>query len=163
MATIYKLLADGQLVNITVPLNRRDFQNRWIYALPSFVVWMTDVLPRLQTGRLNASETPEEQLDNILYKWITGKEIRYERMFKDLSPREDEVWEFKTADLRVFGWMVEKRKFVAVLGGYTDLYKPPNRMASYNTAKSKVILARNNLDLDEPKFISGVYDDIIGV
>lgn len=163
MATIHKLLTDGQLINIIVPLDRRDFQNRWIYALPSFVEWMQKILPHLQTGRLNASETPEEQLDNILYKWIAGKEIRYEKMFKDLSPSKDEVWEFKTADLRIFGWMVEKGKFVAVLGGYTDLYKPPNQKASYDAAKSKVILARNNLDLDEPKFISGVYDDIIGV
>jgi hypothetical protein len=163
MATVHKLLADGQLIDITVPLDRREFQFRWIYALPSFAEWMKEVLPKLQTGRLNASETPEEQLDNILYKWITGKEIRYERMFKDLSPREDEVWEFKTADLRIFGWMVEKRKFVAVLGGYTDSYKPPNQKASYDAAKSKVISARNKLDLNEPKFISGVYDDIIGV
>lgn len=163
MATIHKLLTDGHLVDINAPLSRREFQNRWFYALPSFVAWMREDLPNLKTGRLNATETPGEQLDYILYRWITGREIRYERMFKDLSPSKDEVWEFKTADLRVFGWMVEKRKFVAVLGDYADLYKPPNQKASYSNAKLKVMRARDNLDLDEPKFITGVYDAIVNL
>jgi hypothetical protein len=163
MATIHKLLTSGDLVDIVVPLSRKEFQSRWFYALPSFADWVSEVLPDLKTGRLNATETPAEQLDNILYKWIAGKEIRYERMFKDLSPKEDEVWEFKTADLRVFGWMVEKRKFVAVLGGYADFYKQPNQKSSYVNAKLEVLKARENLNLDEPKFITGVYDDIVNL
>ena len=161
MATIHKLLADGQLIDITVPLDRREFQFRWIYALPTFVEWKNSELPMLQQGRLKATETPEEQFDNILFKWIVGKEIRYGTMFKDLSPIGDEVWELKTVDLRIFGWMFQKDKFVAVFGDYADNYKPPSRRSSYNVAMAKVVSARKKLDLDQPKFITGVYDDIV--
>lgn len=161
MATILKLLAGNQLFNITVPLKRSEFQSRWVYALPTFVDWKSVELPKLQQGRLKATETPEEQFDNILFKWITGKEIRYGAMFKDLSPIGDEVWELKTVDLRIFGWMFHKDKFVAVFGDYADNYKPPSRKASYNVAMAKVVSARKKLDLDQPKFITGVYDDIV--
>jgi hypothetical protein len=161
MATIHTLLKDGVLVNITVPLGRNEFQNRYIYGLPSFIEWMNRDLPNLEAGRLRSTETPAEQLDNIFYRWVTGKEIRYDKMFKDLMPRGDEVWELKTADLRVFGWMVEKSKFIAVLGDYADFYKSRNPRASYESAKAKVISARDNIKLNEPKFITGVYPDDI--
>ncbi len=161
MATIHRLLAEKQLFDITVPLGRREFQSRRIYALLTFVDWKDNELPRLQPGRLRATETPEEQFDNILFKWISGKEIRYGTMFKDLSPIGDEVWELKTVDLRIFGWMFQKDTFVAVFGDYADNYKPPNLRSSYSVAMAKVVGARKKLDLDEPKFITGVYDDIV--
>ncbi len=99
----------------------------------------------------------------MMYKWIAGKEIIYDRIFKDLMPMKDEVWEMKTADTRVFGWIYRPRIFIAVFGDYADLYKGKMRKASYEAAKQRVLKHRDNLDLDAPKFTSGVFDDLVCV
>lgn len=161
MATLLKLLELNVLAEITVPLAYGEFPGRWIYGFPEMHRWMVEDLPQLEPGRLKATETPLEQFDNILYKWISGKDIRYTRMFQDLMPKQYEVWELKTADLRVFGWMYRPRKFISVFGDYADDYKGRRQAKSYNDAIEKVLKARNYLDLDEPKFVDGVFYDLV--
>ena len=52
-------------------------------------------------------------------------------MFHDMEPSTDDVWEMKTADLRIFGWMYQRRKFIAVWGGFADRYKEPTKIKNY--------------------------------
>ncbi|MGA2817363.1 MAG: hypothetical protein ABSE67_13885 [Xanthobacteraceae bacterium] len=112
---------------------------------------------------MKAQDTPSEQVDNVLYRWISGKDIIYSRQFQDLMPMADEVWEMKTADIRIFGWMYQPRKFIAVFGDYADLYKGRNKTRSYDDARGKVVRERDNLDLDQPKFVSGTFDELVSV
>jgi hypothetical protein len=151
------------LFEVTIPLKRKEFAERRVFGFPTFIDWMREDLPKLQPGRLKAADSPKDQLDDILRVWITGRAIRFGKMFQDLMPREDEVWELKTVDLRVFGWMYQPRKFIAVFADYADLYKPPNARKSYRDAKAKVLAARRNLDLDEPKYATGTFDELISV
>lgn len=151
------------LHKIEVPLDCGEEPERLIYGLPEFLRWIKEDLPSLETGRLKAADTPHEQLDNILYRWIAGKDVAYGRMFKDLMPGPEEIWEMKTADLRVFGWMYRPRIFIAVFGDYADFYKGQNAPASYTTARTRVKNARNSLDIDEPKFTAGNFDDLVCV
>jgi hypothetical protein len=162
MATLDILLGRQALVRILVPVGREP-KLRWIYSFPRFQDWLANELPSLTPGRLQAADPPDEQVDSFLYRWITGKDIIYSRQFQDLMPMTDEVWEIKTADTRIFGWMHQPRKFIAVFGDYADLYKGRNRTRSYEDAKRKVIRDRNNLDLDEPKFVSGTFDELVSV
>jgi hypothetical protein len=114
MATIARLLgSSGPLTDVTVPLGENENQKRWIYGMPDFMRWLREV-PQLPPGRLNAEDPPSEQLDNLLYKWIAGKDMKYGRTLKDLMSKEDEVWEMKTADLCIFGWMFRAVIFIAV-------------------------------------------------
>ncbi|HWN49995.1 MAG TPA: hypothetical protein VNO18_09230 [Xanthobacteraceae bacterium] len=122
MATLDILLDRQELVRILVPTDGEP-RMRWVYGFPNFREWLAVELPRLVPGRLQAADPPVEQVDDILYRWITGKEILYTRQFKDLTPMADEIWEMKTADIRIFGWMYQPRKFIAVFGDYADLYK----------------------------------------
>jgi hypothetical protein len=145
------------------PVAASELSQGSIYAYPDFVHWLRDDLPKLEIGRLQATETPQEQIDYMMYRWIAGKRIIYNRMFKDLMPIQDEVWEMKTADIRVFGWMYRPCIFIAVFGDYADLYKGRSATASYEGAKRRVVRERDRLDLDEPKFTSGVFDDLICV
>jgi hypothetical protein len=162
MATLDMLLADQNLVRILVPTDR-EARLRWVYGFPGFQTWLDVELPQLNPGRLKASDSPQEQVDNILYRWITGKDIRYTRQFQDLMPRGDEVWEMKTADIRIFGWMYQPLKFIAVFGDYADLYKGRGASRSYEVAKQKVKNQRDNLDLDPPKFATGTFDELVSV
>jgi hypothetical protein len=163
MATLHSLVAAGTLVSITVPLDSGELPERSIYGFPSFQHWLVNELPNLEPGRLKASESPQEQLDSMMYRWIAGKRIIYDRMFKDLMPMQDEVWEMKTVDIRVFGWIYRPLVFIAVFGDYTDRYKGKTSKASYETARQKVKESRDSLDIDEPKFTPGVFDDLIRV
>lgn len=162
MATLDILLARQELVRILVPTDGAP-RKRWIYGLPKFPGWLQNDLPKLETGRLQAVETPEEQVDNALYRWITGKPIAYDRQFYDLMPRADEVWEMKTADIRIFGWMYRPLKFIAVFGDYADLYKGAKKSRSYDAAIRRVKSERDRLNFDEPKFVTGTFDELVCV
>jgi hypothetical protein len=164
MATISTLVSQtGALVEIKVPLDTGDALKRRIYGLPSFKEWLDDDLRKMETGRHQAADSPSEQVDYILYRWITGGHINYSRQFKDLMPQKDEVWEMKTVDVRIFGWIYRPLNFIAVFGDYADLYKSVRRSRSYEDARKKVIFERNRLLLDEPKFIGGSFDDLVSI
>jgi hypothetical protein len=119
---------------------------------------MLTELPNWQTGRLNAATTPKDQMDVILFKWLSGKEMLYPKWINDLMPGRDEVWEMKTADLRIFGWMYRPCVFIAAFLDYADWYKQPNPIRSYNAARERVKNIRAVLDLDEPKFTTGTIN-----
>jgi hypothetical protein len=123
MATIHRLIERGELVGITVPLKRREQPGRYIYGFPRFKSWLSDELPTLEPGRLQAEDSPKGQMDYRLYQWITDRPMTYGKMFKDLMPKDAEIWEMKTVDLRVFGWLYKPKIFIAVFGDYADLYK----------------------------------------
>lgn len=162
MATIDILLNRQALVRILVPTEGEQ-RARWIYGFPKFQDWLAFELPRLLPGRLQAADSPQEQVDDILYRWITWKDMRYGRQFQDLMPVDDEVWEMKTADIRIFGWMYRPRKFMAVFGDYADLYKGKNHRRSYEDARRRVKRERDALDLDPPKFARGTFDELVSV
>jgi hypothetical protein len=70
----------------------------------------------------------------------------------------------KTADLRIFGWVYRPKVFVGAFVGYADDYKrqggqPPKE--SYDAARDRVVQIRDRLDLDKPKFATGVFDALV--
>ena len=162
MATLSTLSGDdGPLTKLAVHLEKGQLPLRSIYGLPEFMEGLTNDLPTWECGRLEADQTPQEQMDSILHTWISGRPIRYSRMLKDLWPTTDEVWEFKTADLRIFGWIYRPRVFIAVFLDYADWYKGPTIRETYDGTRNSVVGVRNTLDLDEPKFTQGTFDALV--
>ena len=161
MATFDKLVADGALVRVTLRLGRNQHNEREIYAYPHCLQWMRVDVPQMVTGRLKSDMAPKEQLFTRLTQWITGAPMQYGRMFQDLMPERDEVWELKTADLRVFGWLYRPRKFIAVCGGYADDYKEPTKIKIYGDDKRAVLAARDALPLDGDKYVTGKYHELV--
>ena len=162
MATLSTLSgADGPLTKLTVHLEKGQLPLRSIYGLPEFMEGLTNDLPTWVCGRLKADQTPQEQMDSILHTWISGRLIRYSRMLQDLMPSIDEVWEFKSADLRIFGWFYRPRVFLAAFLDYADWYKEPTKQCNYGDTRDSVVGVRNKLDLDEPKFATGAFDALV--
>ena len=161
MATLNKLVSDGKLVRVTVPLNRGESHERLIYGLPEAIRWMRDDVPKMSVGRLQSPQTPAEQLDSMLRRWTAGHPIAYGRHLYDLMPGEDETWELKTADLRIFGWIYRPRIFIAACGGYADLYKGPTKQLNYEDDRRIILKERETLDLDGEKFARGTYDELV--
>jgi hypothetical protein len=92
--------SNGPLTALT--LRRGPLPQRTFYALPEFMRCLKEDLPKWRTGKLQASQTPEEQMRSILNRWLAGRPMDWDRHMKDLMPMEDEAWEMKTADLRLW-------------------------------------------------------------
>lgn len=163
MATLDKVEEVGELVRIFVPLPRGAANRRSFYAFPELLTWMTVDLPNLVPGRLMAVDSPEQQLDFKLLKWNSGAPFRYRQWLFDLSPKQDEVWEFKTIDLRIFGWIYRPNIFIGVFGDYADSYKSGRARKSYDDAVKIVKAKRDRIRLDEPKFARGTFDDLVHI
>jgi len=159
MATIATLLGK-ELIKITVPLGPNEGQPiREIFAVPCVGDWIKNTLPGLPT-EAGAGSTPQEELDELLFHFISSKgRLVYGKMFKDLMPAGDEVWELKTYQLRIFGWMYRKDQFIAVVPRRAVEVKRGTR--GYDAAKKKVIDTRNRIPLDGPKFVGGVISNVI--
>jgi hypothetical protein len=161
MATLNKLVEVRTLVRVTVPLGRGLFHDRWLYAYPECLEWMRNDVPKMVTGRLQAEQTPLEQLHVRVRQWISGQPMHYGPMFSNMTPLSDYVCEIKTPDLRIFGWIYQPKKFIAVFGDYADDYKPPTKRKTYADARRKVVAARDALPLDGDKFANGDFDDLV--
>ncbi len=161
MATLDKLVEDGTIVRVKLRLRHGQFDERKLYAYPECLEWMKVEVPKMVTGRLQSDLTPALQLTTLLLQWITGKPMAYGRMFQDMLPQSEEVWELKTPDLRLFGWIYRPREFIAVRGGYADDYKEPTKTKFYGDDRQAVVDARNALPLDTPKFATGEYDELV--
>jgi hypothetical protein len=123
---------------------------------------MRETVPTLTTGRKRSAQTPAEQLIMRLQQWLSGAEIKKGPMFKEMDyPRENDVWELKTDDLRLFGWMYQPKQFIIASHGYTDDYKEPTKIKNYADDVRAVMEARNTLPLDGPKLVKGEFDDLV--
>jgi hypothetical protein len=161
MATFDKLLEGGVIVEVTVQLRSGQFPERKLYVYPECLDWMRNDVPQMVSGRLASALTPVEQLRERLRQWTAGDRMAYGRWFQDLTPARDEVWELKTADLRIFGWMYRPREFIAVRGGYADDYKEPTKRKNYADERRAVVEARDAFPLDGEKYATGAFDDLI--
>jgi hypothetical protein len=161
MATFDTLLnREKVLTRVVLKLPRGQFHDRKFYAYPGCIAWMQQV-SKMVTGRLASDFTPQEQLVERLRQWMSGQPMEYGRMFHDMDPRTDDVWEMKTADLRIFGWMYRPREFIAVQGGYTDDYKEPTKTKNYADDRRDVVKARDALPLDGDKFVRGEFHELV--
>jgi hypothetical protein len=161
MATFDSLLDEKKIIRVTRQLPRGQFHERKFYAYPECLEWMRNEVPKMVTGRIESAFTPYEQLMERLRQWMAGDPMAYGPMFHDMDPRTDEVWELKTADLRIFGWMYQPREFIAVKGGYTDDYKEPTKTKIYADERREVIRARDALPLDGDRFVRGDFDELV--
>lgn len=162
MATFEKILEDKLLVPVTVRLGRGRFYNRFLYAFPASLKWMRETVPTLQTGRRESALTPAEQLILRLQQWLSGDPIKKGPMFKEMEfPKDNDVWELKTDDLRLFGWMYQPKKFILAAHGYADDYKVPTKTKDYADDVRAVMAARSALPLDGPKLVKGKFDDLV--
>jgi hypothetical protein len=161
MATITTLLDEKKLIRVTVPLARRQFHERKIYASPVCVEWMRNDVPQMVTGEIQSDTPPRDQMILRLRQWMAGLPMAENRMFRNLRPLEDGVWELKTEDLRFFGWLWCPRELVITRCGYADHYKEPNKIKNYTDEIRNVIADRTALQLDGGGFAKGDFYELV--
>lgn len=123
MDTLSDLLADPAILRLEVALGPRDLPVRRLYGTEGFVHWLEERKLMMEPSRLGLEFSVNEQIDNIFYRFISGARLRYRWDFRCLKVEKNPVWEFKTPDIRIFGWFPEKDCFIAVCGGWADHIK----------------------------------------
>lgn len=89
--------------------------------------------------------------------FCSGETLTFERAragpaFKPLVHLQDGIWELKQPDLRFFGWFYEKDCFI---GGALDTAFNVKSGPLYRGYAAEVAYHRQQLDLNEPKFVPG--------
>ena len=160
MATLEKLVDDGLIEKLEVELEPKELPWRCLYGTPEFVEWLREILPNFDTALIEGEISPIEQVDDIFHEYIIGAEFNSDRRFKKLNYTPDYfVWEFKTLDIRIFGWVPRKDSFVCTFG---DSKNNIELMRSYGRYIAQTAYIRNHLDLEEPKCLeSKEYADVI--
>ncbi len=160
MATLLELKRSGTLTSIEVPLDGDDQKWRRLYGTNDFVRWLDEKLPLLETTVVGGETEPYDQVDAVFHEYIVGEPMQFDRRFKKLSRTPDEyVWQFKTPDIRIFGWIPMRDAFVCTFGDMKDRIETLNLYGRYI---AQTVYVRNGLDLDEPRYVaSAEYDDVL--
>jgi hypothetical protein len=158
MATLLDLVDQESVFRIDPVLGWREFEARRLYVLPEARNWIEDVLPT-KVSTWNTQDSPIEQLDALTYEFCVGDPLAVGTRFKCLTHLGDGIWELKTADLRLFGWFLQKDCFIVSDLDDTGRIKQSGLYRGYC---EQGVRRRNALDLDEPKFVSGDNpDDVV--
>ncbi|MDE0970445.1 MAG: hypothetical protein OSA51_13790 [Octadecabacter sp.] len=159
MATLIQLCESGSL-DVIDPLEPGELPWRFLYATMDFLDWIERELPVLGHNELYSDLSPLEQVYAVFFEYVSGEDFSSDRRFKKLHCNPDNhVWEFKTEEVRVFGWVPNKDFFVCCYGDSKDKIK---EFDSYGRYIAQTTFVRNNLNLNEPKcLISRSYSDVI--
>lgn len=160
MTTIKEICDSGNLSPITVALKPRELAWRRLYGTIDFIQWLDRDLAAMAGDPLHSTLTPIEQVFALFSEFIVGDDFLTDRRFRKLNWTPDHgIWELKTSDVRIFGWVPEKDCFICCHGDAADRIKNLDLYGRY-IAQSKYVM--DNLPLDEPKcIISRKHEDVI--
>lgn len=115
MTTIAVLVSAKALEKLDVPLNRYEFESRWIFMTNGFKSWLEGPLLAEAAGGPDI-ESPYEQVAVRAKQFVRGDEIDEPRRLHMVRHRSSFVWELKTPQIRIFGAFPKIDVFVAVRG-----------------------------------------------
>lgn len=159
MATLAELCDSGVLDTID-PLEPDELPWRTLYGTTDFLGWLDQGLPILDHNPLYAELTPIEQVFALFAEYVSGDDFFSDRRFKKLSWTPDRyVWEFKTEEVRIFGWAPQRDSFICCFGDSKDQIELAN---SYGRYIAQTVYVRDQIALNEPKCVTGgSYEDVI--
>jgi hypothetical protein len=152
MATVIELEQQGMLTKLDPELSPTRQELRRIYLGPKVAEWIVHTLPNLESDR-GLETSPIGQFDELISVFCSGDTITFDWQFKPLNYVENGIWELKTPDIRIFGWFPEKDCFIAVIADTKERILEYKLVTPYSNVE--VAPFRDQLDLDEPKFIDG--------
>jgi hypothetical protein len=157
MATVLELVLARRLFKLDPALEPNEREWRFIYPSPRFHTRIANDLPGW-TSIWKVEVSPTQQLDALVEVFCSGETLTFGTQFKPLNHLGNGIWELKTPDLRIFGWFCKKDHFVA---GTMDLAFNVKSHNLYPGYAGEVERFRDQLDLDEPKFVAGEDPNVV--
>ncbi len=156
MATVQELSGLGRLHKLDIPLEDDEQELRCVYASDQVLDFVVNHLPALASFH-GTEVNPAQELDALLAEYACGLPVEAGEDIKAFTRKafdhlQGGIWYLRTSDLRIFGWFPHRDVFIAV---YADTFENVKGKDLYEGRRNQTIHFRNNLDLDEPKFITG--------
>lgn len=151
MSALENLLADPEFVRLEASLGARDLPNRRLYGTRDFIRWLDERVHQQEPSPSGADTTPLEQIDDLFYRFITGRFLAHRREFRSVKVETHPVWEFKTVDIRIFGWFPAKDCFICVFGNFADRIKDHDLYRGYR------------LEIRRMRRVMGIEEGLCGV
>lgn len=152
MATIDELENAGELVRILVRLDPPDVSRRRLFALPAVTTWLGQTLPSV-TQHNPDDISPRDQVFVLIKMFLSGEAMEEGGQFRLMQPVEDDVYELKSSDIRIFGWFYRPAVFVATSVDTMERVHTIQGLSSGH--RNSVKYVRQNIDLDPPTHIEG--------
>ena len=142
------------------PLEPDELAWRTLYGTMEFLNWLGAELPNISHNALYSDLSPQEQVFAIFTEYASGEYLSSDRRFKKLNWTPDHcIWELKTDEIRIFGWVPQKNNFICCYGGDKSTIET---LSLYGRYIAQTVRVRQNIDLDEPKHLtSRRYCDVI--
>lgn len=153
MTTIQELSDRGLLIPITVDLADHEQPNRLIYGTEGFIRWLEVMIKSEEPSAIGSDLSVREQLDLLIYTFVSGRPLVYSRQFRFIRSEEYAVWELKTVDLRIFGWFMKRDCFAAVFGDRADRVKDHDLYRGY---RLEIRRFRREFGLNDTLCVKGV-------
>ncbi|GAB1717132.1 MAG: hypothetical protein NTAFB05_21740 [Nitrobacter sp.] len=161
MSTIEDLVERGAISKIDVALDVGEQPLRLLYGTPGFIEWLKQILGGIEPNVRLGDTTPAEQLDHLFHMFLTGRPLVHMRQFRYIRAEENAVWEFKTPDIRIFGWFLKKDCFVGVFGDWADQVKDHDLYRGYRISIRRL---RRELGVDDTLCVRGILPgDVISI
>ncbi len=157
MATLSILADRKQLVRLGGGLALGEQPLRLLYAFPHVATWLDNSLSTI-IPMPDSELRPTEQVDALFYDFVSGEDFAYYERSHRMKPIDQGIWDFKTEDIRIFGWFHVKCTFVMANIDSMERVKNHGLYAGY---RDDCIRRREALDLDPPKFVLGTYSDVL--
>lgn len=157
MATLAELVVRHELVRLGGGLLSNEQAQGRLFAFPHVIEWFEAVLPDLDAELSGGRQTPLEQVDDLLHDFVVGTNLDYYERSHSMRPEDPGIWELKTPDVRFFGWFQSRLTFVIAEVDTAFRCKKHDLYAGY---RNSAVRRREALDLNEPKFMTGSYEDV---
>ena len=152
MATIEELERAGALVKISVRLDPPGVPRRSLFAVPAVIKWLAETLPNV-TQFHSDDISPRDQVFALLKMFLSGEAMDEGDQFRLMQPIEDDVYELKSSDIRIFGWFYRPAVFIATA---VDTMERVHTIQGLSSGyRNSVKYARQSIELDPPAYIEG--------
>lgn len=158
MATLEQLVEGERLIRLGGGLDGHELPERLLYAFPHVVEWLDQTLPDLESELGDGKQSPIEQVDDLFHDFVAGADLSFYERSHSMTPDDLGIWELKTPDARLFGWFPQKGAFIIAEADTAFRCKQHGLYAGY---RGSAVRRRDSLDLDEPKFVTGDYSDVL--
>ncbi|WP_432331003.1 hypothetical protein RMS29_001605 [Agrobacterium rosae] len=161
MATVEELEQLGELIRLQVTLTPPDRDRRSIYFRPQAHRWLNETLPNITSFDPN-DISPREQMYALLYMFLTGETLDEGDEFRLMRPIEQDVYELKSVDLRIFGWFYRPAIFIATAVDTMERVHKYEGLS--NGYRDEVIRVRGATLLGPPAYLEGAsISDVFSV
>jgi len=154
---IQRLREAGQLTKLGARMRARQQECRLIYLSEQALGWLKVEMKTAKSDKfVDGAATPKDQLDTITRRFCAGEDLD-PPLPHLMRPTQDGIWRFRTADLRIVGWFVERGLFIV---SEVELKANCDEMRDNQLLEAARQL-RTSLNINGGRFISGVFDDCI--